>query len=248
MKRENNLVLSLLFFVIVFPMQVGLAQNRTTNVNVGIVNDIGTVYSNMTLLCINMSLSDFYSSHPETQTRLVTTVVDSKNDVVTAAAAALDLITNKEVKAILGPWTSMQAQFMIEMGQKSQVPIVTYSATSPSLASIRSQYFFRATYDDSSQVHAIKEIIKLFGWREVAPVYVDDTFGEGIMPRLTDVLQEINVRIPYRTVISPNATDDEISVELLRMMTLPTRVFIVHLVELLASRFFAKATEIGLMK
>ncbi|CAL9227628.1 unnamed protein product, partial [Arabidopsis halleri] len=248
MKRPNNLVLNLLFFVIVFLMQVGEAQNRATDVNVGIVNDVGMAYSNMTLLCINMSLSDFYSSHTETQTRLVTTIVDSKNDVVIAAAAALDLITNREVKAILGPWTSMQAQFMIEMGQKSQVPIVTYSATSPSLASIRSQYFFRATYDDSSQVHAIKEIIKLFGWREVAPVYVDDTFGEGIMPRLTDALQEINVRIPYRTVISPNATDDEISVELFRMMTLPTRVFVVHIVELLASRFFAKATEIGLMK
>lgn len=142
----------------------------------------------------------------------------------------------------------MQAQFMIEMGQKSQVPIVSYSATSPFLASIRSQYFFRATYDDSIQVHAIKAIIKVFPWREVALVYVDNTFGEGIMPRLTDALQEINVRIPYRTVFSPNATDDKISVELLRMMTLPTRVFVVHIAELLASRFFAKAKEIGLMK
>ncbi|CAH8274685.1 unnamed protein product [Arabidopsis lyrata] len=240
MKRQNNLVLSLLFFVIVFLMQVGEAQKRATDVNVGIVNDVGMAYSNMTLLCINMSLSDFYSSHTETQTRLVTTIVTPKMMLLSQQ--------QREVKAILGPWTSMQAQFMIEMGQKSQVPIVTYSATSPSLASIRSQYFFRATYDDSSQVHAIKEIIKLFGWREVAPVYVDDTFGEGIMPRLTDALQEINVRIPYRTVISPNATDDEISVELFRMMTLPTRVFVVHTVELLASRFFAKATEIGLMK
>ncbi|XP_019088116.1 PREDICTED: glutamate receptor 2.1 [Camelina sativa] len=248
MKRESNLVISLLFFVIVFLMQVGEAQDRATAVNVGIVNDVGMAYSNMTLLCINMSLSDFYSSHPETHTRLITTIVDSENDVVVAAAAALDLITKKEVKAILGPWTSMQAQFMIEMGQKSHVPIITYSATSPSLASIRSQYFFRATYDDSSQMHAIKAIIKLFGWREVAPVYVDDTFGEGIMPRLTDALQDINVRIPYRTVISPNATDDEISVELLRMMTRPTRVFVVHIIELLASRFFAKAKEIGLMK
>ena len=142
----------------------------------------------------------------------------------------------------------MQAQFMIEIGQKSHVPIVSYSATSPFLASIRSQYFFRATYDDSSQVHAVKAIIKLFGWREVVSVYVDNTFGEGIMPHLTDALQDINVRIPYRTVISPNATGDEISVELLRMMTRPTRVFVVHTEDLLASRFFAKAKEIGLMK
>ncbi|CAH8387463.1 unnamed protein product [Eruca vesicaria subsp. sativa] len=274
MKRESDLVLNLFFLVIIISlMQVGESQNTVTDVKVGIVTDVGMTYSNMALFCINMSLSGFYSSHPETRTRLVSTIVDSKNDVVIAAAggtytrmhnscttlmlsynktfsfvAALDLITNKKVKAIIGPWTSMQAQFMIEIGQKSQVPIVSYSATSPFLSSIRSQYFFRATYDDSSQVHAIKEIIKLFGWREVVPVYVDNTFGEGIMPHLTDALQEINVRIPYRTVISPNATNEELSVELLRMMTLPTRVFIVHFFERLASRFFAKAKEIGLMK
>ncbi|XP_013628248.1 PREDICTED: glutamate receptor 2.1-like [Brassica oleracea var. oleracea] len=243
MMRGNNFVLILLFF---FRMQVREAQN--TDVKVGIVTDVGRENSDITLLCISMSLSDFYSSHPETRTRLITTIVDSKNDVVLSAAAALDLITNKEVKAILGPWTWMQAQFMIEMGQKSQVPTVSYSATSPFLASIRSQYFFGATYDDSSQVHAIKAIIELFMWREVAPAYVDNTFGEGILPSLTNALQEINVRIPYRTVIYPNATDDEISVELLRMMNLPTRVFVVHIAKLLGSRFFAKAKEIGMMK
>ncbi|CAA7015271.1 unnamed protein product [Microthlaspi erraticum] len=244
MKRENHLVLILLFFL----MQVREAQITATEVKIGIVYDVGMATTNMSLLCINMSLSDFYSSHPETRTRLVTTIVDSKTDVITAAAAALDLITNEEVKAIIGPRTSMQAQFMIEVGQKSQVPIVSYSATSPFLASIHSPYFFRATYDDSSQVQAIKEIIKVFGWREVAPVYVDNTFGEGIMPRLTDALQEINVHIPYRAVISPIATDDEISLELLRMMTLPTRVFVVHFFGLLAFRVFAKAKELGLMK
>lgn len=112
---------------------------------------------------------------------------------------ALKLIKNKQVVAILGPQTSMQAHFMIDIGQKSQVPIVSYSATSPSLTSLRSPYFFRATYEDSFQVNAISSIIKLFGWREVVIVYVDNTFGEGIMPHLTDALQEINVSntIPF---------------------------------------------------
>ncbi|KAL0897685.1 hypothetical protein Bca101_081646 [Brassica carinata] len=142
----------------------------------------------------------------------------------------------------------MQAHFLIEIGQKTQVPVVSYSATSPFLTSLRSPYFFRATYEDSSQVNAIKSIIKLFGWKEVVPVYIDNTFGEGIMPRLTDALQEINVRIPYRSVIARNATDDEISVALLNMMTMPTRVFIVHMYHSLASRVFIKAKEIGLMR
>lgn len=166
------------------------------------------------------------------------------SDVVTA----LKLIKNTQVMAILGPQTSMQAHFMIDIGQKSQVPIVSYSATSPFLTSLRSPYFFRATYEDSFQVKAISSIIKLFGWREVVIVYVDNTFGEGIMPHLTDALQEINVRIPYRSVISLNATDHEISLELSKMMSMPTRVFIVHLSTSLASRIFTKINEIGLMK
>ncbi|XP_010548559.1 PREDICTED: glutamate receptor 2.1-like isoform X2 [Tarenaya hassleriana] len=162
--------------------------------------------------------------------------------------SALDLIKNKEVKAILGPWYSIQAHFLIEIGRKAQVPIVTFSATSPSLSSLHSPYFFRATHDDSSQVHAITAIIKAFGWKEVVPMYMDNILGQGIIPFLSDSLQGIGVHIPYRIVISAEPTDDEISEKLLRMMTLSTRVFVIHMVEFLGSRVLAKAKELGLMK
>ncbi|KAF3581117.1 hypothetical protein DY000_02034371 [Brassica cretica] len=223
MKRNKSL---LVFFIsIIILVELSRGQNdRKTEVNVGVVTDVGTVLSDIEMRCISLSLADFYSSRPQFQTRLIPNIADSRNDVVGAAAAALKLIKNK------------------------QVPIVSYSATSPSLTSLRSPYFFRATYEDSFQVNAISSIIKLFGWREVVIVYVDNTFGEGIMPHLTDALQEINVRIPYRSVISLNATDHEISLELSKMMTMPTRVFIVHMSTSLASRIFTKINEIGLMK
>ncbi|KAL0739293.1 hypothetical protein Bca4012_015503 [Brassica carinata] len=195
----NNLVL--VFLVVVLSVELGMGQNTTTQViNVGVVTDVGTTASNLSLIAINMSLSDFYSARPGSRTRLRLNFGDSRDDVVGAAAAG------------------------------------------------RSPYFFRSTYDDSSQVQAISEIIKVFGWREVVPVYEDNAFGEGIMPGLTDALQAINIRIPYRTVISPNATDDEISKELLTLMTKPTRVFVVHMNRFLASRLFPKAKETGLMK
>ncbi|CAE6007063.1 unnamed protein product [Arabidopsis arenosa] len=249
MRNKRVFLVVLVFFFFVFFVEFSRGQNnRKTEVNVGIVTDVGKMHSDIELLCINMSLADFYSSRPQFQTRLVVNIGDSRNDVLGAAAAALQLIKNNQVKAILGPWTSMQANFLVEIGQKSLVPIVSYSATGPFLTSLRSPYFFRATYEDSSQLQAIKSIIKLFGWREVVPVYIDNTFGEGIMPRLTDALQDINVRIPYRSVIALNATDHEISVELIKMMTMPTRVFIVHMYSSLASRFFTKAKEIGLMR
>ncbi|CAK9163541.1 unnamed protein product, partial [Ilex paraguariensis] len=159
----------------------------------------------------------------------------------------LGLMKNVEVQGIIGPTTSMQADFVIDLGGKAQVPIISFSATSPSLSSLRSPYFIRATQIDSSQVGAISAIVKAFGWREVVPVYVDNEFGEGIIPFLTDALEEIDVRVPYRSIIPPSATDDQLVVELYKLMTMQTRVFIVHMLPSLGSRLFTKAKEIGMM-
>ncbi|KAJ6295289.1 hypothetical protein OIU78_023331 [Salix suchowensis] len=141
----------------------------------------------------------------------------------------------------------MQANLVIELGEKAQVPIISFSASSPSLASIRSPYFFRATNNDSAQVNAISALVQSFGWREAVPIYIDNEYGEGIIPYLTDALQAVDVRVPYRSVISPSATDAQIVAELYKLMTMQTRVFIVHMFPSLGSRLFAKAKEIGMM-
>lgn len=97
---------------------------------------------------------------------------------------ALDLIKNEQVGAIIGPRTSMQAEFMIRLANKSQVPTITLSATSPLLTNINSPYFVRTTLNDLSQVRAIAEIVKYFEWRSVIAICVDNEFGERIMPYL----------------------------------------------------------------
>ncbi|OAO90511.1 hypothetical protein AXX17_AT5G10860 [Arabidopsis thaliana] len=127
------------------------------------------------------------------------------------------------------------------------IPIISFSASSPVLDSLRSPYFIRATHDDSSQVHAISAIIESFRWREVVPIYADNEFGEGILPYLVDAFQEINVRIRYRSAISVHSTDDLVKKELYKLMTMPTRVFIVHMLPDLGSRLFSIAKEIGMM-
>ncbi|XVE53494.1 hypothetical protein DITRI_Ditri03aG0007700 [Diplodiscus trichospermus] len=195
-----------------------------------------------------MALSDFYATHASYRTRLVLNPRDSNRDVVGAAAAGLDLIKNVQVQAIIGPQTSMEANFVIDLGNKSQVPIISFSATSPSLTSLRSPYFFRATQNDSSQVKAISSIVQAFRWREAVLIYIDNEFGEGIIPFLTDALQEINARVTYRSAIPSSATDDQISQELYKLMTMSTRVFIVHMPPSLGARLFAMAKQIGIMR
>ncbi|PNS92069.1 hypothetical protein POPTR_018G013200v4 [Populus trichocarpa] len=250
-KNLSNPVPSFFFFLSLkfFFVAMGVAQDTTSiPVNVGVVLDLDDVlYGNIGLSCINMALSDFYASHSDYKTRLVLTTIDSKRDVVGAAAAALDLIKNVEVQAIIGPTSSMQAKFVIELGEKAQVPIISFSASSPSLTSIRSPYFFRATQNDSTQVNAITALVQAFGWRAAVPIYIDNEYGEGIIPYLTEALQAVDARVPYQSVISPSATDDQIVKELYKLMTMQTRVFIVHMYQSLGTRLFAKAKEIGMM-
>ncbi|KAI6681169.1 hypothetical protein NL676_035050 [Syzygium grande] len=94
---EKILILALSFFAIVATISDGprivVAQSsdgnnaQTIPVNVGVVLDLETWVGQMGLSCINMSLSDFYSSNPSYKTRLVLNVRDSKQDTVAAAAA-----------------------------------------------------------------------------------------------------------------------------------------------------------------
>ena len=151
------------------------------------------------------------------------------------------------MQAIIGPENSMQAKFIIDLGEKAQVPIVAFSATSPSLTSLRSPYFFQATQSSSSQVKAISEIVQAYGWREFVPIYIDNEYGQGIIPFLIDALQEVDARVPYRSVIPPLASDDHIGEELFKLMKMQTRLFIVHMPIDLGSRLFTKAKEIGMM-
>ncbi|XP_027180565.1 glutamate receptor 2.7-like [Coffea eugenioides] len=251
MRRMDTLigVLSialLLCFQVCFAKEA--AEHITIPVNVGVVLDAHTEIGKMGMKCISMALSDLYASHGSSyKTRLVLNRRDSKGTVVGAAAAALDLLKNVEVQAILGPMTSMQANFVINLGDVAQVPIISFSATSPSLSYTRSEFFFRATLNDLSQVQAISAFIHAFGWKAAVPIYVHNEFGEGIIPFLNDALEKINTNLPYRSVIHPLASDDEILKELYKLMTMQTRVFIVHMPFSLGSRLFMKAKEIGMM-
>uniref|UniRef100_A0A7N0TCG1 Ionotropic glutamate receptor C-terminal domain-containing protein n=1 Tax=Kalanchoe fedtschenkoi TaxID=63787 RepID=A0A7N0TCG1_KALFE len=243
------------FFIIMFlcvcsTKALAATGAKKVAVNIGVVLDMETMFGKKSLDSILMALYDFYSSHAVYQTRIKIHVRDSKQDVVVAASAALDLIKNEEVEAIIGPKTSMQAHFMLSLGYKARVPIISFSATSPSLSPLRNPYFFRATHNDSAQVQALSSLIEHFNWQEAVPVYVQNEYGEGIVPFLSDALQEVDCRMPYRRVIAPDATDVEIREELYKLMTMETRVFIVHMLPApagLACKLFKNAREIGMM-
>ncbi|XP_044392143.1 glutamate receptor 2.1-like [Triticum aestivum] len=202
----------------------------------------------MSRTSISMALEDFYAVHRNYTPKLVLHIRDSKSNNVQAASAALDLLENYSVQVIIGPQTSSQAAFVSDLGNKSQVPVISFTATSPSLYSGSLPYFVRATLSDSTQVNSIASLIKAYGWRQVVPIYEETDYGRGVIPYLIDALQEIDVRVPYRSVIPLSATTEQITKELYKLLTMQTRVFLVHMSPDLASILFTMAKEVGMMK
>lgn len=133
------------------------------------------------------------------------------------------------------------------LGTRAKSPVISFTATNPTLSSIDVPYFLRGTLSDVAQVNAISALIKAYGWREVVPIYEDTDYGRGIIPYLSDALQEFRAFMPYRSAICESANSDQVEQELYKLTTMQTRVYVVHMSSKLASIFFAKAKELGMM-
>ncbi|KAJ4754311.1 glutamate receptor 2.2 [Rhynchospora pubera] len=161
--------------------------------------------------------------------------------------SAVDLLKNSQVEAIMGPLTTAETEFVAYLCNRSQVPMLSFSATSPSISPTHLPFFVRANLNDSSQSVAIAAFIQHFGWRQAVPIYEESAFGSGIIPSLVDNLQSIGTMIPDRVVIPIEASDDHIDDKLHRLMTLQTRVFVVHMLPELASRLFLRVQALRMM-
>ncbi|KAL8043601.1 hypothetical protein ABFX02_09G128013 [Erythranthe guttata] len=235
--------LKILLSLLILPL---CNAQRNTTFQVGVILDANSLLAPIATTSLSLALSDFYSFNSNYSTRLMLYTRDGRGRVTDAAASALNLLKDVQVDAIIGPQRSSQAEFVIGLGDAAKVPIISFSATSPSLRP-QTQYFVQTAINDAAQVDAVAAIVNYFKWSQVVLVYEDSDYGNGIIPYLSNAFQEINVRVSYRSVIPISTTDDYILQELYKMKTMQTRVFVVHTSSSLASRIFLKAKEAEMM-
>uniref|UniRef100_A0ACD5XW14 Uncharacterized protein n=1 Tax=Avena sativa TaxID=4498 RepID=A0ACD5XW14_AVESA len=240
-------IILLLLLTTSFVIAQSASREVVQELHVGVLLDLGSMVGKIARTSISMAMEDFYAVHQNYSTKIVLHIRDSMSDDVQAASEAIDLLEKYNVEAIIGPQKSSQAIFVSKIGNISHVPVISFTATDPSLSSRGLPYFVRATINDSAQVNCIASIVKTYGWREVVPIYEDTDYGRGIIPYLVDVLHEVDAQIPYRSVIPLSATSEEITLELYKLMTMQTTVFVVHMSVTLASLFFIKAKKVGMM-
>ncbi|EYU21233.1 hypothetical protein MIMGU_mgv1a020108mg, partial [Erythranthe guttata] len=205
---------------------------QNTTFQVGVILDADSLVARTGMTSLSLALSDFYSTNSNYSTRLVLHTRDGRGRITDAASSALNLLKDVQVDAIIGPQKSSQAEFVIGLGDAAKVPIISFSATSPSLGS-QTEYFVQTALTDAAQVDAVAAIVKYFRWYQIVLVYEDSDY--------------VNARVSYRSVIPTSATNDFMLQELYKMKTMQTRVFVLHTTSSLASRIFLKAKEAEMM-
>ncbi|KAM0043368.1 putative periplasmic binding protein-like I [Helianthus debilis subsp. tardiflorus] len=246
-RHHHAMLILILIPMLIINTATANANETTSEIAIGVILDMESSVGKVSKICIEMAIRDFYQTHNNYTTRIVAHFRDSKNDRVEAVSAAIQLIKDVKVSAIIGPQTSSETDFVVDIGNKTRVPILSL-ATTPSLSPKENPYFIRISCTSSSQAQPISALINTFPWREVVLVYQDGDFGTGFIPSLSEALLNVNVQIKHPIVISPFASDHDISNELHNIKTRQTQVFVVHLLPELASRFFKKAKQAGMMQ
>ncbi|XP_072982530.1 glutamate receptor 2.8-like isoform X2 [Typha latifolia] len=243
MRNPKTLGLLLSFLFQLLP----LIPSQPTTFKLGLILDSNSSIGQIALTSVHLAVADFYGANPNYSSRLQVLTRDASGDVVTAATLALELITNDKVHAILGPQSSIESGFVADLGTRAQVPIVSISATSPSVSPTYSPFFVRAVANDADQVGAIAALVGSFGWRRVVPIYEESNYGAAFIPYLVDALNNVGSLVPYRCSLPTSASSDDIAAELYKLATEQTRVFVVHAKVGLATLLLRSANNAGMM-
>eukprot|EP01135_Chromosphaera_perkinsii_P005859 Nk52_evm8s369 gene=Nk52_evmTU8s369 len=95
--------------------------------------------------------------------------------------SALELTQTDKVKFVIGPTCSKAGTIVGLVGSIFEVPILSYSATSPELSNKGIyQYFSRNVPSDQYQGRAMADIANHYGWKRFAIMNADDPYGRGV--------------------------------------------------------------------
>ncbi|PIA57957.1 hypothetical protein AQUCO_00500113v1 [Aquilegia coerulea] len=162
-------------------------------------------------------------------------VSDSGGDPLQAYTGAENLISLKQVDAIINMDEGKEAGLVTELANRAQVPILSFTATSitPQLASVRWPFLIRMANNDSLQMQCIASIVGSYGWHRVIVIYEDGGYNTdlGTLTLLSDELQAVGSEIEHSLAFPPFSTLSDpktfIQEKLETLYSINSRVFIV---------------------
>ncbi|XP_023737515.1 glutamate receptor 1.2 isoform X1 [Lactuca sativa] len=214
------------------------------DIQVGVILDMDSWVGKVVCSCITMAVSDFYRINPHYTTRITFTTRDTKGEPLLVLSTALDLLENTEVQAIIGPESTAEARFLEVLGDKANIPILSFSTTP---FSNQNHNLLRMADDETSQFKGVAAMVELFKAKNVIVICEDTENGREMATYMASEFQEKNIHVTYTSLISTSASKEQVSEELQKLQTMQAMVFVMHTPPSLATGIFSKAKELGMM-
>lgn len=148
---KKALCICLVLFISLFHVGYSLAKDV---IKIGLITpltgDVKT-FGESTKNAFNIALEEYAKTG---KYKIEPIIADDRNDPTEGANAALKLITQDKVVAIIGPLTSKVAIPVSEIANSNKTPMISGTATNPKVTSSdgkRKPYVFRACYIDPFQ-------------------------------------------------------------------------------------------------
>ncbi|KAK9066020.1 hypothetical protein SSX86_015422 [Deinandra increscens subsp. villosa] len=235
------------FMILMLSFQTVLTAQESLShkeMQVGVILDMGSAVGKVIYRCITMALSDFYKANPQYITRIVFNTRDTKGEQLTAFSAALELLENTKVQAIIGPDPTVEARFLELLEEKANVPILTFSTN---LFSNRNPHLVQLGQDETIQFEGIAAMVESFELKNIILICEDTAYGREMATYIIFAFQDKNIHVTYTSQISEAASDEQIREELHKFQHMQTTTFVMHTRPSLASNIFSRAKEVGMM-
>ncbi|PIN07125.1 Glutamate-gated kainate-type ion channel receptor subunit GluR5 [Handroanthus impetiginosus] len=249
MLTSMNLLLAWLVLSCLFIMGCSDKVSRPDIVNIGAIFTVGTINGKVARIAMNAAVEDV-NSNPTILggSKLVLSIHDSNYSGFFGIMGGLQFMETNTV-AIIGPQSSGMAHILSQLANELHVPMLSFTALDPSLASLQYPFFIQTAPNDLFQMTAIADMISYFGYRQVVVVYPDDVQNRGSIIALGEKLAERRCRIAYKALLSPEAlaTSDQIMNELVKVSMMESRVIIVHAYAAIGLEVFRVASRLSMM-
>ncbi|XP_023518022.1 glutamate receptor 3.6-like isoform X1 [Cucurbita pepo subsp. pepo] len=228
---------------------IGDSRNVSTRpdvVNIGALFSFHSMIGKVGKIAVEAAIEDV-NSDPSVLggTKLNLTLHDTNYSGFLGIVESLRFMETKTV-AIIGPQNSVTAHVISHIANELQVPLLSFSATDPTLSSLQFPFFIRTSQNDRYQMAAVAAIVDYFEWREVVAIFVDDDHGRNGIAALGDQLNEKRCKISVKVPLKPDASRDEVTNALVKVTLTTSRILVVHTYESTGMVVLNVAQHLGL--
>ncbi|XP_077251166.1 glutamate receptor 2.7-like isoform X1 [Tasmannia lanceolata] len=246
---------SLPIFFFIFSCLLFFSHGGTAE-NIGAIIDTETRIGKEQKIAMEIAIQDF--NNTSNISKLSLHIRDSSGDPLRAVSAAEDLISELKIKAIVGITAWQEAILIANVGNREQIPVISFSAPaiSPPMMLERWPFLVLMSNNYSAEMSCIASLVRSYGWRKIITIYEENSYSggdDGTITLLSETLKNVESEIEYHSTLPPLSSLSDpktiIREELTKLKKKQSRVFVVLKSSSPFSEFlFEEAKQMGMME